>query len=113
MNDYKRKTERYIDLTKLSEKAKSRISDTYIQYTKMNNALYELEDKIENGTLVDTTKEYYFITNNIEPTIVKSPLILGFNRRQGIVRWVDNEPRCICTNEAEAKVKLKELKNEK
>lgn len=74
--------------------------------------LVQYREKIENETLIDTTKEYYFITNNVKPTIVKSPLILGFNRMQGIVRYVDNEPRCICTNEIEAQAKLKELQKE-
>ena len=52
MKEYKRLTDKKIDLDKLSEKAKSRISDTYIEYAKMNNALWEIENKIENGTLI-------------------------------------------------------------
>ena len=50
---YKRLTEKKIDLDKLSEKAKQKISDTYLEYAKMNNALYDLETKIENGTLIE------------------------------------------------------------
>ena len=50
---YNRLTDKKIDLDKLSDKAKSKISDTYLEYAKMNNALWELENKIENGTLVE------------------------------------------------------------
>ena len=51
--EYKRLTTKKIDLDKLSEKAKSRISDTYLDYARVNNALWEIENKIENGTLVE------------------------------------------------------------
>ena len=51
--EYKRLTEKKIDLEKLSNKAKSKISDTYLDYAKMNNALWELENKIENGTMIE------------------------------------------------------------
>lgn len=50
---YKRLTTKKIDLDKLSDKAKSKISETYLDYAKVNNALYELENKIEKGTLID------------------------------------------------------------
>lgn len=53
MEKYKRMTNKKIDIDNLSDKAKSRISDTYLEYAKMNNALWELENKIENGTLVE------------------------------------------------------------
>lgn len=53
MKKYKRLTTKKIDLDKLSDKAKSKISDTYLDYAKMNNALWELENKIENGTMIE------------------------------------------------------------
>lgn len=53
MSDYKRITKGKIDLSKLSEKARARISDTYIQYAEMNNALCNLEDKIEQGKMIE------------------------------------------------------------
>ena len=53
MEEYKRLTDKKIDIDSLSDKAKSRISDTYLKYAKINNALWELENKIENGTLIE------------------------------------------------------------
>ena len=50
--EYKRLTTKKIDLEKLSEKAKSKISETYLDYAKMNNALYEWENNYESGKVV-------------------------------------------------------------
>lgn len=52
MSDYKRLTTKKIDLDKLSDKAKSKISETYLDYAKLNNALYEWENDYESGKVV-------------------------------------------------------------
>ena len=53
MKEYKRFTTHKISLDKLSDRAKERISDTYLIYAQTNNVLYNLEDQIENGILVN------------------------------------------------------------
>ena len=50
--NYERITKNKIDLDKLSEKAKSRINDTYLEYAKLNNALFELENDLESGKMI-------------------------------------------------------------
>ena len=79
MEKYKRVTDKKIDLDKLSEKAKSKINDTYLKYAKMNNALWELEEKIENGTLVETKYPLYSTVYIIDYIDEKGHSIYGTN----------------------------------
>ena len=110
---YKRLTDKKIDMDNLSDKAKSRISDTYLVYAKINNALWELENKIENGTLVELpckvgTTVYYIGSLEVRAffkiktihDIVEMPFSLDMLDSYKIV-WF--------TTKAEAEKKLEEL----
>lgn len=95
---YERLTDKKIDLDKLSEKAKSRISNTYLEYAKMNNALWELENKIENGTLIEMPRI-------IHPN--KAEWYVQYQYPSGVIQYD------ICFSQAEAEKKLKEkIQNE-
>ena len=124
MKEYKRLTERKIDLDKLTEKAKSRISDTYLEYAKMNNALWELETKIENGTLIDLPCKvgdtvYYVIKHEedyvMEVGFIRSISIqpdgiwLACHYNSGLSYWHKHKDEKLFFDIAEAEAKLKEL----
>ena len=138
---YNRLTDKKIDLDKLSDKAKSKISDTYLEYAKMNNALWELENKIENGTLVErppvkkgdriwlirrywdyfdgrTKKEVVgrivkriFLNNDDSLTFSCSAIHKGTKLISIVKSTTFN--KTWFTTKAEAEERLKELKNEK
>lgn len=126
MKEYKRFTHKKIDLDKLSDKAKSRISDTYLEYAKMNNAFWELENKIENGTLkflhCKVGDNVYFIDEKkwcwemivVEIAILKKHIVYKIGNGRKELRYVYDEDlgKKWFLTEPEAEKKLKELQNE-
>lgn len=126
MKEYKRFTHKKIDLDKLSDKAKSRISDTYLEYAKTNNAFWELENKIENGTLkflhCKVGDNVYFVDEKkwcwemivVEIAILKKHIVYKIGNGRKELRYVYDEDlgKKWFLTEPEAEKKLKELQNE-
>ena len=119
MSDYKRWTERKIDLDKLSDKAKSRISDTYLDYAKMNNVLWELENKIEQGLMVELPCKVgdKFYTIDTLYCEYREREISGFTIENGELILIDRyfnsyKVSEVCFSKDKAERKLKYLKRE-